>query len=38
VEGNRIQTVSFGMEMPADSGHSESAWAKNRRAEIGVVK
>jgi peptidoglycan-associated lipoprotein len=37
-EGNRIQTVSFGMEMPADSGHGESAWAKNRRAEIGVVK
>lgn len=34
----RIQTVSFGMEMPADPGHDESAWAKNRRAEIGVVK
>jgi len=38
VDGNRIQTVSFGLEMPADSGHNESAWAKNRRAEIGVVK
>ena len=38
VEANRIQTVSFGSEMPADSGHNESAWAKNRRAEIGVVK
>src|SRR5262249_20295411 len=33
-----IQTVSFGMEMPADSGHDDSAWAKNRRAEVGVVK
>lgn len=33
-----IQTVSFGMEMPADSGHDESSWAKNRRAEVGVVK
>ncbi len=33
----RIQTVSFGAEMPADEGHNESAWAKNRRAEIGVV-
>jgi len=33
-----IQTVSFGMDMPADSGHDESAWAKNRRAEVGVVK
>ena len=37
VEGSRIQTVSFGLEMPADSGHNETAWAKNRRAEIGVV-
>lgn len=33
-----IQTVSFGAEMPADPGSNESAWAKNRRAEIGVVK
>jgi peptidoglycan-associated lipoprotein len=38
VDANRIQTVSFGLEMPADSGHNESAWAKNRRAEVGVVK
>ena len=38
VNGGRIQTVSFGLEMPADSGHSEAAWAKNRRAEIGVIK
>ena len=38
VEANRIQTVSFGLEMPADQGHSESAWAKNRRAEIGVIR
>ena len=33
-----IQTVSFGAEMPADPGSGEAAWAKNRRAEIGVVK
>jgi peptidoglycan-associated lipoprotein len=38
VDGSRIQTVSFGLEMPADPGHNEAAWAKNRRAEIGVVK
>jgi peptidoglycan-associated lipoprotein len=38
VNGSRIQTVSFGLEMPADSGHNEAAWAKNRRAEIGVVR
>ncbi len=34
----RIQTVSFGAEMPVDSGSNESAWAKNRRAEFGVTK
>ena len=34
----RIQTVSFGQEMPADPGHNESAWARNRRVEIGVVR
>jgi peptidoglycan-associated lipoprotein len=38
VDANRIQTVSFGLEMPADSGHNEASWAKNRRAEIGVVR
>jgi len=35
---DHVQTVSFGKEMPADSGSGESAWAKNRRAEFGVVK
>ena len=38
VSGGRLQTVSFGAEMPADSGSNESAWAKNRRAEFGVVR
>ncbi|MBE2205636.1 MAG: OmpA family protein [Chthoniobacterales bacterium] len=38
VRGDKIQTVSFGKEMPADPGSGESAWAKNRRAEFGVVK
>ncbi len=37
-DGGRLQTVSFGAEMPADAGSGESAWAKNRRAEFGVVK
>ncbi len=35
---DKVQTVSFGAEMPADSGSNESAWAKNRRAEFGVVR
>jgi peptidoglycan-associated lipoprotein len=38
VAASRVQTVSFGQEMPADSGDNEAAWAKNRRAEFGVVK
>lgn len=33
-----LQTVSFGEEMPADNGGGEGAWAKNRRAEFGVVR
>jgi peptidoglycan-associated lipoprotein len=35
---SNIQTTSFGAEMPASEGHDEAAWAKNRRAEFGVVK
>jgi peptidoglycan-associated lipoprotein len=38
VSPTRIQTVSFGQEMPASTGHDESAWAKNRRVETGVVR
>ena len=37
-DAQNVQTVSFGAEMPADPSSSEEAWAKNRRAEIGVVK
>lgn len=38
VSASKIQTVSFGKEMPADSGSNEAAWAKNRRVEFGIVK
>lgn len=34
VDPARIDTVSFGEEMPVDSGHTRRAWAKNRRVEI----
>jgi peptidoglycan-associated lipoprotein len=37
-DGGKIQTVSFGAEMPVDPSSNEGAWAKNRRAEFGVVK
>lgn len=36
--GGKIQTVSFGAELPAAEGSSEGAYAKNRRAEFGVVR
>ncbi len=38
VSGAKLQTVSFGEEMPADPGSGEAAWALNRRAEFGIVK
>ena len=38
VDPSRVQTVSFGAEMPVDPGSNESAWAKNRRAEFGVTR
>jgi peptidoglycan-associated lipoprotein len=34
IAASRISTVSYGEERPADPGHSEAAWAKNRRAEF----
>ncbi|MDE0179549.1 MAG: OmpA family protein, partial [Gammaproteobacteria bacterium] len=34
VRSTQIETVSFGEERPVDPGHDESAWAKNRRAEM----
>jgi len=37
-DDDRIQTVSYGAEMPVDAGSNESAWAKNRRAEFGILK
>jgi len=34
----RIRTISFGKEMPADPGHTEDAWAKNRRVHFAIDK
>jgi peptidoglycan-associated lipoprotein len=31
-------TKSWGEEKPVDPGHSEKAWARNRRAEFSVYK
>jgi len=38
VSRDRISTVSYGEERPADTGHNESAWSKNRRDEFGLIE
>ena len=34
ISGDRMITISYGEEDPADFGSGESAWSKNRRAEF----
>ena len=34
---SRLSTVSFGEERPANPGHTEAAWSKNRRAEFKIA-
>jgi peptidoglycan-associated lipoprotein len=34
VAKGRIEMISYGKERPADLGHDEAAWSKNRRVEI----
>jgi peptidoglycan-associated lipoprotein len=38
ISGGRVQTVSFGAEMPVDPASNEAAWAINRRAEFGIIR
>ncbi|GLI37997.1 peptidoglycan-associated lipoprotein Pal [Geobacter hydrogenophilus] len=38
VAANRLSIISYGEEKPLDPGHTEEAWAKNRRAEFLIVK
>jgi peptidoglycan-associated lipoprotein len=37
ISENRISTISYGKERPLDPGHTEEAWAKNRRAHFIVL-
>lgn len=37
ISADRLKTVSYGKEFPFDSGHDESAYAKNRRAHFVVT-
>ena len=36
VTADRLHTISYGEEKPADPASAEAAWAKNRRAEFKV--
>lgn len=36
LDRERVSVISYGEERPADAGHNEEAWAKNRRAEFMV--
>ena len=38
VPADQLSIVSYGKERPLDNGHSEEAWAKNRRVEFTTVK
>ena len=37
VDTGRMSTISYGKDRPADPGHDEMAWGKNRRCEFVVV-
>jgi peptidoglycan-associated lipoprotein len=36
VSGSRLDSISYGEEIPLDQGHNEAAWAKNRRVHFSV--
>ena len=38
VDGDRLITKSLGEEMPIDDGHTEAAWAKNRRGQFNKAQ
>lgn len=37
IQASRIRTISYGFDRPADAGHNEAAWSKNRRGEFIVL-
>ena len=38
IDASRVDTVSYGEDRPADPGHNESAYSKNRRGEFVLEK
>jgi peptidoglycan-associated lipoprotein len=37
IDPSRVRTISYGKDKPADPGHDESAWSKNRRGEFVLL-
>jgi peptidoglycan-associated lipoprotein len=37
VPASRLSIISYGKEKPADPGHDDAAWAKNRRDEFVII-
>jgi peptidoglycan-associated lipoprotein len=37
IDGNVLVVISYGEERPADPGHSEDAWTKNRRVDFKAM-
>ncbi len=37
VAASRLKTISYGKEFPLDPGHTEEAWARNRRAHFEIT-
>ncbi|MFA6544978.1 MAG: OmpA family protein, partial [Limisphaerales bacterium] len=38
ISPDRLRTLSYGEDKPAELGHTEAAWAKNRRGELVLLK
>jgi peptidoglycan-associated lipoprotein len=38
VDASVLGTISYGEELPAEQGTTESAYAQNRRVQVGVYK
>lgn len=38
ISASRIKTISYGKSQPADTGHNEIAWQKNRRDQFTIIE
>ena len=38
IASDRLSTISYGEERPVDPGHTEAAWAQNRRNDYRIVE